>query len=152
MTIFIQVAFSFLSTITFGILTNIPKRALISTGITGTIGWMLYWGLREASWGLGFSNFLAAFVIGCLSIYFSRHKKMPMIIFNIPSLVPLVPGGPAYKAVRELVLGDNAMAAENAVIVLVTAGAIAGGFLVTGVVENLIQKVKNHSNATRKKA
>ena len=66
--------------------------------------------------------------------------------------MPLVPGGPAYKAVRELVLGDNAMAAENAVIVLVTAGAIAGGFLVTGVVENLIQKVKNHSNATRKKA
>lgn len=151
MTSLIQFTFSFLSTIAFGILTNIPKRALISTGLTGALGWMVYWGLREVGWGLGFSNFLAAFLIGCLSIYFSRHKKMPMIIFNIPSLVPLVPGGPAYKAVRELVLGDNAMATENAVIVLVTAGAIAGGFLVTGVVENLIQKLKHRSNVARKR-
>lgn len=142
MMILIQVLFSFISTVAFGVLTNIPKRALISTGITGALGWMLYWGLRKAGWGLGFSNFLAAFFIGCLSIYFSRHKKMPMIIFNIPSLVPLVPGGPAYKAVRELVLGDNAMAVQNTVIVLITAGAIAGGFLVTGVVENLLQRLK----------
>ena len=32
-----------LSTVTFGILTNIPKRALIATGIAGTVGWMIYW-------------------------------------------------------------------------------------------------------------
>lgn len=136
----VQGSFGIVSTIAFGVLTNIPIKALVSTGLTGGAGWLLYWGLRQWGWGLGMANFAAAFLIGLMSIWFSRHKKMPMIIFNIPSLVPLVPGGPAYKAVRELVLGDNQVALENAVIVLVTAGAIAGAFMITGVVETLMQK------------
>ena len=60
---------------------------------------------------------------------------MPMIIFNIPSLVPLVPGDSAYKAVREFALGDNFVGFENLMIVVITAGAIAGGFMMTSVVE-----------------
>lgn len=137
---FIQLLFGFLSSVAFGILTNIPRKALLATGITGGLGWIVYWGLREIGTGLGLANFLAAFLIGLLSIFFSRLQKMPVIIFNIPSLVPLVPGGPAYKAVRELVLGDNQVASENAVIVLVTAAAIAGAFMITGAWETIIRK------------
>ncbi len=68
------------------------------------------------------------------------QKKMPMIIFNIPSLVPLVPGGPAYKAVREFALGDNFVGFENLMIVVITAGAIAGGFMMTSVVEKIVNR------------
>ena len=81
MTIFIHLSFSFLSTVTFGILTNIPKRALVATGIAGTVGWMIYWSLKTIGYGLGSANFLAAFAVGCVSIFFSRRKKMPMITF-----------------------------------------------------------------------
>ncbi|KPG71062.1 threonine/serine exporter family protein [Enterococcus sp. RIT-PI-f] len=138
MTSLIHIAFSFVSTVAFGVLTNIPKRALIATGAAGTIGWMIYWGLQQQGYGIGSANFLAAFAVGCVSIFFSRRKKMPMIIFNIPSLVPLVPGGPAYKAVREFALGDNFVGLENLMIVVITAGAIAGGFMMTNVVEKSI--------------
>jgi uncharacterized membrane protein YjjB (DUF3815 family) len=65
-----------------------------------------------------------------------------MIIFNIPSLVPLVPGGPAYKAVRELVLGNNSLAFENIMTVTITAGSIAGAFMMTSLVERIIIKWK----------
>ncbi|HCE12385.1 threonine/serine exporter family protein [Enterococcus sp.] len=138
MTILIHIAFSFVSTVAFGVLTNIPKRALIATGAAGMIGWLIYWGLQQQGYGIGSANFLAAFAVGCVSIFFSRRKKMPMIIFNIPSLVPLVPGGPAYKAVREFALGDNFVGLENLMIVVITAGAIAGGFMMTNVVEKSI--------------
>lgn len=138
MTILIHIAFSFVSTVAFGVLTNIPKRALIATGAAGTIGWLIYWGLQQQGYGIGSANFLAAFAVGCVSTFFSRRKKMPMIIFNIPSLVPLVPGGPAYKAVREFALGDNFVGLENLMIVVITAGAIAGGFMMTNVVEKSI--------------
>lgn len=138
MTILIHIAFSFFSTVAFGVLTNIPKRALIATGAAGMIGWLIYWGLQQQGYGIGSANFLAAFAVGCVSIFFSRRKKMPMIIFNIPSLVPLVPGGPAYKAVREFALGDNFVGLENLMIVVITAGAIAGGFMMTNVVERSI--------------
>lgn len=136
----IQLFFGFLSSVAFGVLTNIPRKALVATGITGGLGWIVYWGLREVGTGLGLANFIAAFLIGLLSIFYSRFQKMPVIIFNIPSLVPLVPGGPAYKAVRELVLGDNQVATENVVIVLVTAAAIAGAFMITGACETVIRK------------
>lgn len=63
-----------------------------------------------------------------------------MIIFNIPSLVPLVPGGPAYQAIRELVLGDSAKSLDNLKIVIMTAGAIAAGFMITSLVETLVFK------------
>lgn len=138
MTILIHIAFSFVSTVAFGVLTNIPKRALIATGAAGMIGWLIYWGLQQQGYGIGSANFLAAIAVGCVSIFFSRRKKMPMIIFNIPSLVPLVPGGPAYKAVREFALGDNFVGLENLMIVVITAGAIAGGFMMTNVVEKSI--------------
>jgi len=138
MTILIHIAFSFVSTVAFGVLTNIPKRALIATGAAGMIGWLIYWGLQQQGYGIGSANFLAAFAVGCVSIFFSRRKKIPMIIFNIPSLVPLVPGGPAYKAVREFALGDNFVGLENLMIVVITAGAIAGGFMMTNVVEKSI--------------
>lgn len=138
MTILVHATFSFFSTVAFGILTNIPKRALLATGAAGTIGWMIYWGLQQQGYGIGSANFLAALAVGCVSIFFSRRKKMPMIIFNIPSLVPLVPGGPAYQAVREFALGDNFVGLENLMVVVITAGALAGGFMMTNVVEKLL--------------
>ena len=108
---------------------------------------MIYWQLNEMGHGIGSANFYAAFAVGCVSIFFSRRKKMPMIIFNIPSLVPLVPGGPAYKAVREFALGDNLLGLENLMIVFITAGAIAGGFMMTSVVEKTIASWQNKRRA-----
>lgn len=142
MMLFVHIIASFFSTVSFGVLTNIPRRALLASGITGCIGWLIYVGIHSHGGGLGVANFLATFVIGCFSIFFSRKKRIPMIIFNIPSLVPLVPGGPAYKAVRELVLGNNTVAFENIMIVMVTAGSIASAFMMTSLVERIIIKWK----------
>lgn len=135
---FIQFLFSFLSTITFGVITNVPRRTLLESGLTGALGWMIYISLKEAQFPLGFANFVAAFMIGCASIYFSRKKKIPMLIFIVPSLVPLVPGGPAYLAVREFVLGDMNQGFFYMTVVIVTAGAIAAGFMMTSLVERIV--------------
>ncbi|MGM0124634.1 hypothetical protein IGI37_002028 [Enterococcus sp. AZ194] len=138
--------FSFLSTVTFGILTNIPRRALVSCGLTGAVGWMIYYLSQPLGTGVGLANFLGAIAVGLISIFFSRKKKMPMIIFNIPSLVPLVPGGPAYKAIRDFLLGDTLSGTKNVWLVIVTAGAIAGGFMVISLLENLYGKwLKAHA-------
>lgn len=143
MTVIIHLLCGFLSTVAFGVLTNIPRKALLTCGITGASGWLVFWSLQNQGLGLGSANFLSAFVIGCLSILFSRMLKMPMIIFNIPSLVPLVPGGPAYKAIHEFVFGNNLVGLEYIMIVVITAGAIAGGFMMTSLVEKIIGKWQN---------
>lgn len=140
MTIMIHAIFSFLSTIAFGVLTNSPRRVLLASGLTGSLGWLVFYLLHQNGQGLAIANFSATVVIGCLSIFFSRRKKIPMIIFHIPSLVPLVPGGPAYQAIRELVLGNNYAAFENMMVVIITAGSIAGAFMISSLIERIIVK------------
>lgn len=136
--ILIHAFFSYLSTITFGIVTNVPRKMLHACGMTGAVGWLLYWLTKDWSTGPAFANLLGAIGIGLLAIFFSRKKKMPMIIFQIPALVPLVPGGPAYQAVRSFVLGNYAEGVDFIITVIVTAGALAVGFMVTSIVERLI--------------
>lgn len=136
----IHFLFSFMSTVSFGVLTNVPRRTLLASGLIGSLGWMVYFLMREADYSLGFSNFIAAFLIGCLSIFFSRLKKIPMLVFIVPSLVPLVPGGPAYLAVREIVIGDGNKGLYYMLIVAVTAGSIAGGFVMTTLVEKIVAR------------
>ena len=151
MEVLIHCLFSYLSTVTFGIVTNVPRKLLNACGFTGAVGWMVYWSTKNLEAGVIFANFLGAIGIGLLSIYFSRKKKMPMTIFNIPSLVPLVPGGPAYQAVRSIVLGDYVLGFHSIIKVIMTAGAIAAGFMVTGIVERLLKNVLDKNRAGFKK-
>lgn len=142
MEVLLHCLFSYLSTIAFGIVTNVPRKALNACGLTGAVGWMIFWFTKNYDSGEIFANFLGAVGIGIMSIIFSRKKKMPMTIFNIPSLVPLVPGGPAYQAVRNIVLGDYMSGSQDVLKVIMTAGAIAAGFMVTGILERLFKTLK----------
>lgn len=135
---FIHFIFSFLSTVTFGVITNVPRRTLLASGLTGALGWMVYIGLKNINFPLGFSNFMAALIIGCSSIFFSRKMKIPMLIFIVPSLVPLVPGGPSYLAVRAFVLGNMSQGVDYVTIVVITAGSIAAGFMMTSLIEKIV--------------
>lgn len=148
MEVIIHCLFSYLSTVTFGIVTNVPRKVLNACGLTGAVGWMIFWFTKNLEAGEIFANFLGAIGIGLLSIYFSRRKKMPMTIFNIPSLVPLVPGGAAYQAVRSIVLGDYVGGFHSITKVILTAGAIAAGFMVTGIVERLLKKFFDKNRST----
>jgi uncharacterized membrane protein YjjB (DUF3815 family) len=150
LTIVVHILFSYLSTVTFGIVTNVPRKLLNACGITGVVGWMIFWSTKNLEAGAIFANFLGAIGIGLMSIFFSRRKKMPMTIFNIPSLVPLVPGGPAYQAVRSIVLGDYISGMHLIIKVIMTAGAIAAGFMVTGIVERLVKNILDKRGAKTK--
>ncbi|EUJ21123.1 hypothetical protein G161_03198 [Listeria monocytogenes FSL F6-684] len=74
-TIIIQLVLSYVATVTFAIITNVPKRALNACGITGTFGWMAYWTLMQMDSGTGASSLAGAFVVAVLSHFFAKHKK-----------------------------------------------------------------------------
>ncbi|MFD0898003.1 threonine/serine exporter family protein [Loigolactobacillus binensis] len=140
--IMLQAVFSYLATVAFGICTNVPHRALNACGLTGVAGWLVYWGLVQFKLGHMLPNLVGAFVIAMVSLFFARRNKIPVIIFNIPGLVPLVPGGIAYRAVRSFVLGDYTQGIGFAVQVLMIAGAIAVGFMLAQLVGSPSQLLK----------
>ncbi|MGX7418188.1 threonine/serine exporter family protein [Carnobacterium gallinarum] len=141
-TIFIQLAFSFLTTAAFAIITNVPKRSLMTCGLTGMLGWIIFWTTDALGGGDVFATFLGAFIVALASYFFSKRKKLPVTIFNVPGIVPLVPGGLAYQAIRNLVLGDYITAIGFSVRVLMIAGAIASGLVISEVFNHNIRSFR----------
>lgn len=102
----LQLITSFIAASTFCILFNAPVRALLQCGFAGMIGWMLYL-LLDYSSDTVVATFGATVVIGLISQFFARSFKMPVIIFSVGGIIPLVPGGLAYDAMRRFVENDN---------------------------------------------
>lgn len=140
----IEVAGTYVATIAFGILLNIPRRALNMGGWIGVLGYLVY--RFTVLWGGGYviGNLLGAVLIGVASLQAARWKKMPMILFNIPALVPLVPGGQAYEMIKNFALGQNNLALSFLLQVVMISGAIAFGFLLSELVNRLRQRGWRH--------
>ena len=125
----LQFILCYISTVCFGILLYIPKRAYNIAGIIGGSVWVIYWIMYYHSGvGLAFSNLVAAILISILSQYAARRKRMPIIVFNVPALVPFVPGGQAYKMVRNFAIGNYHLVTVYFYQVVVIVGAITLGF------------------------
>lgn len=124
-----QAITSFLATAGFGLLFNAPKNALIKCGFVGMVGWIIYYYMVEHGIDSVPSSFVAAFFIAFISHYFARKYKTPVIIFTVGGIIPLVPGGLAYEAMRSFVINDYNMGIQLATKVLLVAGAIAMGIV-----------------------
>ncbi|RLQ93866.1 threonine/serine exporter family protein [Falsibacillus albus] len=137
-----QVLTSFIASAGFGILFNVPKESLIKCGFVGTIGWMGYLGLTEAGMDLVLATVLSAFLVAVISQFFAKKYKTPIIIFTVAGIIPLVPGGMAYDAMRNFVQNDYNAAINLAAKAFMISGSIAMGLVFSEVVNQLIRKSK----------
>ncbi|CAI2631420.1 hypothetical protein AKUG0406_11430 [Apilactobacillus kunkeei] len=134
----------YFATIGFGLLINLPRKALNMAGIVSLIGWLVFHIVNVHMGGYLAADILGTFTVGILSIFASRYKKMPVIIFNIPALVPLVPGGQAYQVMKCLAIGNYALAKSNLIQVIFIAGGIASGFLFAEFLNQLYLRLKTY--------
>ena len=74
-----------------------------------------------------YSSFFGSLALGLISHYMARTKREPAIIFMVPGIIPLVPGGLAFDATKNLVLLDFSKAINTMLEVTLIAGAIALG-------------------------
>ena len=148
--IVINVVFSYASSVGFALTINVPHRALNLAGISGIIGWMGYWFAAGAGPGRMLSNLIGAFIVGILGLLFARVKKCPVTVFIIPALVPLVPGVPAYQAVRALVNGNVFEGEASLLRVAIVTCAIALGILLSTMITEMFYKTKRYFYLKRK--
>lgn len=136
---FIHFSASFLTALGFAILYNIPRNTIIPAGITGGIGWTLYFYLYNYLTVHDFlATMMAAFSIAFASQIFARRLKTPVIVFTLPGLIPLVPGGSAYNMMRAFVEGEIMLGFEFGINTFLTAGALALGLSINGAFFQLI--------------
>lgn len=85
MKVLVELIVSFLSTVGFGLVTNVPRRSLLPAGITGSLAWVAYYLVLQVDHGLILSNFTAAIVIGILGNISAVIFRVPVNIIYVPA-------------------------------------------------------------------
>lgn len=90
----------------FAIISNPPRRALVICALLACVGHGVRYFLMHHSsimMDQASASTIAGLIIGLLSILFARRIHCPSECFAFPSLLPMVPGMFAYKAIRDLI-------------------------------------------------
>lgn len=138
MDIIIQIIVSFIATSCFGVVFNAPTKAIPICGLVGSVGWFVYYVLFQSGVDEVQASFLGAFVVAIVAHLFARKFRMPMIVFSISGILPLVPGGIAYNTMRNVVERDYTTALQNGMRAFMISGAIAMGLVFAEVIIQLL--------------
>lgn len=148
MTWIIQAFLSLIIAISFAIIFNAPRKKLLACGVVGMSGWMIYSGYSMLTGDSVQASFAGAFVVALAAHILSKRFKMPMILFSVPGIILLVPGGLAYNAMRNVVENDYLTAISFASRAFMTSGAIAMGLVFAEVLMQLIFKYLRKKETT----
>lgn len=87
----------------FGVLFNVPKRALAYCALVGACGHAVRaLMMTQFNMGITTSTLIGALVVGFMSKFIARKLKMPSMIFGITGAIPMVPGVFAYQTMISL--------------------------------------------------
>ena len=140
MTILAQLVTSFFAASGFAVVFNAPRRSLWLCGLVGMSGWIIYYPLMTNGVDVVGATAVAAIVVGIFSQICARVYKTPVIIFNVAGIIPLVPGGIAYNAMRSFVEDNYNVGIELSARVMLLSGAIAIGLIFSEVINQLNKK------------
>ncbi len=138
--LFEQLATSFVASAAFGLIFNVPKRGLVQCGIVGMLGWALYVVLTQQAVNATISTLIAAGCVAVLSQIMAKLYRMPIIVFNVSGIIPLVPGGLAYNAMRSAVENEFDAALQSGMQAFMLSGAIAMGLVLSEVINQAIRR------------
>lgn len=137
-----QLITSFIASVGFGVIFNVPRNRLIQCGIVGVISWSIYFGLALYGMNIILASGVASFFVAIVSQLFSKYYRTPVIIFSVCGIIPLVPGGMAYNAMRSFVENDYGVAVGLTINTLMISGAIVMGVILSEVVNQWIRSSK----------
>ena len=104
----------------FAMVFNVPQRALAWCGLLGAIGhgarMVIMTGGINAEW----STFVAAMLVGCIGIRWSRWYLAHPKVFTVAAVIPMFPGISAYTAMISAVKIGHFGYSEAMMILLLT--------------------------------
>ena len=100
----------------FGILFNTPPRTLLPIWLAGfAAGFVKFLALDSAvGAGIILSSFLAGTIASIVAVSLAQWRKVPGILIALPSVIPLVPGIFAYRAMMGIMKLAKQTGAEYA--------------------------------------
>lgn len=141
MTELIKCICAFTGSLGFGILFNIRGKNLFFAALGGALSWMAYL-FSGLFCNVDISQyFIAAAVISLYSELMAIIRKVPVTIFLVTSMIPLVPGGVIFHTMENLILGKARISAEMGIYAFEIAGAIAMGILLMAFLVRILKQI-----------
>lgn len=119
---------SFIGTIAFTILFNVPTKYYKYCGFTGMVGWMCMYFCSDVIYA-PFATFLSTMLVVLCSRIFAVWRKCPITVFLISGIFPLVPGAAVYYTAYNFVMNNLGLAVDSGIYALKTAFAIVLGIV-----------------------
>ncbi|MDQ0345361.1 threonine/serine exporter family protein [Lederbergia wuyishanensis] len=132
---------SMISAIGFGIIFNAPRKALFHCGVVGMAGWFVYIVMIDSGVDVVHAAFSGAFIVAIIGHIMAKRNKTPIIVYIVAGIIPLVPGGTAYDAMRHVASNDYSNAIPLAMKAFIIASSIAMGLVFAEVLVQFILKI-----------
>ena len=123
----LQAILGFMATLGFAILYNVPRRALWACALIGMGGHLLRQALQRMDVPDDIATFVGALFVGIVGVIPAKRLQLPLILFAIAGIVPLIPGIPAYKVIVYFRQQDILGGLSSAIEAVFRVGAIATG-------------------------
>ncbi len=123
-----------LATLGFSIVFYVHPRRLTLATFGGILTCAVYLLLRHFLGGEFIANLIAAAVGAGYSEVCARVTRVPVPVYMLPCVIPLVPGSGLYETMFSLVSGAYDTAAATALVTLQIALGIAGGIVLSSVI------------------
>ena len=136
-----QMLWAFISIIGFSINTNLKGWKIIFTGIGGALAWGSYLVILYYSSSLLLSVFLATVLVYFYSEIVARLFRIPVSVFVICAIIPLVPGSTLYYSMSAYIMGKTMQASRLFGQTVLISGTISMAIAVMSSISNLYKKV-----------
>jgi len=116
----------FLALIAFCVLFHVPKKGIILCAAIGTLGYAVFNMISPGNANLGY--FSAAVLIALCAEASARIIKMPVTIFLISAVIPIVPGLGLFYTMMHVVQNEYLQALQTGAQAMINLAMIAVGF------------------------
>ena len=142
-----QLLTALLGSLGFALIFNVRGRYLVTASLGGMLAWGVYLAVGTLTPDIFLPTAVASAAVTAYSEAFARLKKTPAIQYLLVGLLPLVPGGSLYYAMRELMERNLASAGEYGFQTALYALGIAAGISMT---LSVIEMFKNAKRLKKK--
>lgn len=122
---------SALSALGFGLIFDLPKKALYISSLAAGFGWVIYKATLNFTDSVYIGSLISAFIMAGTAEILARKYHYPASVFILPGIINLCPGEAIYKTMTYFIANDNFMAMASFYRALGIAAALAFGVLLS---------------------
>ena len=129
MTYVIQFVFAMIATIAFALLFCAPKKELVFCGLSGALGWIVYYILFQLNGNVVLASLVATFILAVFSRTMAVVRRNPATVYLLCGIFPLVPGAGIYYTAYYLIINESALFSAKGLETFEIALAIVFGII-----------------------